>query len=333
MANLIYRRIQTGPTTWLQYHWNTDLKKPFVNTITGSFPPEYEISYPNNSIIAVYQLSPTRVCTVSYASTWNPYDGVYYSKLYLMESVVIGSSGDQNNTLLYVKCNTLASPPTLEYAVFSQTTKEVTTFTYPLSLVPFCTPFAIGEDVVLSQSCLGTTLRRTYFDGIDDIEVVDTINSSICGYVAPAPDVIVTEVKRIKIDHSCYKNPVFLKWKISTGGWDQWLFHTTQTDNLITQDLGVHTKPVWDFTETNTGSKSLGKSAGNTLMLGADNLTNNQYDAIRHLMLSSQIYKIDTNGVVIAVNVKPGTFARETRNGLNSIEFEIILPELYTVKS
>lgn len=47
----------------------------------------------------------------------------------------------------------------------------------------------------------------------------------------------VTEKKTIKIGQTCAPNPVYVSWK-STKGREYWLFHTVQTEGLITEAAG-----------------------------------------------------------------------------------------------
>lgn len=331
MAIFIYKRYETSPGTWRQLHWDTDTRTAYETTISGS---STEVLYDDNIIVDLYQLDTNRVVLITYNSLVN---GLVtpssYPRLFLSGTVVSGVSGDNRNTLLFKRCNTLDSPPTFEYGIFSRTVNDAIVVSYPLSQAPFCYAFAISEELIIKQYCVGTTLRRIYYDGEDDVTVVDAINSVICGYVAPIPEVVVTEVKRIKIDHACYDNPIYLVWRNTLGGWDHWLFSKTQTKGLITEDLGTFEQPEYDLATSEGSSDSLGSTAGDSLILGADNLTTNQYDAIRELLFSPKIYQVETDSTKKKVLVKPGSFTRETRNGFHSIEFEISLPDINTVKS
>lgn len=331
MASVTYRLYESSPGNWRKLTWSFDVKQAF-EVIQGYGP---EVEYDDNTIVDVYQKSSNRVAMAIYNSSYNGSTLPYYTfpRLFVNEVVLSGTAGDINNILLFKRCNTELSPPTFEFAIYSLTTKEVTLFTYPLSQAPFCSAYALSEEFVIQQYCVGTTLRRVYYDGESGIVTEDTPNSAVCGYVPPVPEVEVTEVKTIKLDRLCYNNPVFLKWRNSIGGWDQWLFGGTQTDGLTTDDIGDYQTPIWDLSTAESTSNSLGKNASNSLIVGADNLTDNQLSAIREILYSPKVYKIETNGNKQGVKVKPGTFSKETRNGRHSIEFEIILPDLYTVKS
>jgi hypothetical protein len=329
MAIYIYKQFFNG-TNYTRLFWNTDTKQANDN-FAGVLPL---LEYPDNTIVDVYQ-DGSVVSIITYNGSNNasaiPYAS--YPRLYLNKSTVVGAGGDTQNTLLYVRCNSGDSPPTYEFAVYSNTTKEVKTFIYPLSQAPFCSPLALDESFVIQQSCVGTTLRRIYYDGADGITTEDTPNSAICGYVAPVPDVVVTEVKRVKIDHTCYDNPVFLRWKNTLGGWDQWLFKGTQTESLTTADTGDFITPGYDLAISEGSTKSLGKTAGERIILGAEGLTNNQKEALKDLLYSPMIYHVQTDGSQKIVRVKPGTFSFEKKNNRHSLEFEIVPPEINTVRS
>ena len=45
----------------------------------------------------------------------------------------------------------------------------------------------------------------------------------------------ITEIKRVKINRDCRKNPVYLMWKNSLGGWDFWLFDNKSENTIKTK--------------------------------------------------------------------------------------------------
>jgi hypothetical protein len=335
MALYVYRfyQIPEAPSLWARFRWDSVAKAPIRDNLShsGAF---VEVLYDDNIIVDVFQKAAGEVAIITYnASNFRDSNPAYPQQL-LARTIMTSSHGDTQNTLLYKRCNTGDSPPTFEFAIYGHTSKEVSTYSYPLTNAPFCEAYGLAPDVIVSQSCIGTTLRRTYYDEADGVTIEDTVNSSICGYVAPVPDVVVTEVKRIKVDNTCYKNPYYLVWKNTLGGWDHWLFYNTQTENLITNDLGSFTNEAFvDLSFSEGQTKSLGKNADNSIVLGADNLTTNQREAIKDLLISPSIYKVETDGSKKIVRIKPGTFSSEKKSERHSIEFEIYPPETYTVKS
>jgi hypothetical protein len=338
MAIYTYKVYQLPDLTYRKLFWNTDFHQAYENILGGALP----VSYNDNTIIDVYQKSATQVAIVIYSSVYNS------SNL----KIVSVTSGDTNNTLIFKRCNTGDSPPTFEFGIWSNVAKELTVFSYPLTQAPFCSAYAIDEETVINQSCIGTTLRRIYYDGDGGITTEDTPNSPICGYVAPVPEVVITETKRIKIDNTCYDNPIYLVWKNTLGGWDSWMFQKNQTRNLIVGDLGNFEQPEYTLENQENfipgGNNSLGASADNTLILGANNLTTNQYNAIKELLYAPVVYWVQPDSSLdditlftyqdfgfsrTKVKAKAGTFSTETRGGFHSIEFEIELPKTNTVRS
>jgi hypothetical protein len=327
MAIRIYRQYLVSPNNWRKLFWNTTTRQAYENTLNFGTT----ISYQDGTIVDVYQKSPGNVVMVVYNSSYNGLATplTSYPRLFLFESLLYGSS---YNTLVYAKCKSLNSPPVFEICIYRHIINDYQVIQYPLSLAPFCEEYEVPQGTVINQTCVGTTFRQWIYDG-DDVVIEDTPNSEACGYVAPVPDVVVTETKRIKVDHNCYNNPVYLVWKNKLGGWDQWLFHTTQTETIKTEGLGKFSATIYDLENSESTSKSLGKQSEESLIVGASGLNRNQFTAIKDLLDSPVIYKVETDGSKQVYEIKPGSFVTETKNRANSIEFELILPEKFTVKS
>lgn len=217
---------------------------------------------------------------------------------------------------------------------FAIATKTVV-YTEYVTEVPCHPGFSLSEDVVLSASCEGTTRVEYFHDGAGGLNIVTTPFSTICGYTPPADNVVITVKQRVRIEHDCPINPIMLKWKLSLGGWDQWLFSKTQTKKLTTSSKGSVSTPVWDIENAESTIKEVGKNRTNSIILGAANLTKNDKEGIEELLSSNIIYQIDQSGKKVArVMVLPGTFTSiETGEILQSIEFEIIVNETYTISN
>jgi hypothetical protein len=336
MAIYFYRLYNSSTSSQQRYYYNTATRTAYTDVVGGSFIAGSTLQSSQNTVIDVYQKGPSTVAIVTYNNTFNSGNNTTYPRLYLNETIVAGTSGDTNNVLLYRKCNSSASPPTLEFGVYSLITKEVTIFFLPLPYDlngnSICIPFALDTSTIIQQQCIGTTLRRVYYNGTNGVNIVDTPNSTICGYVAPVPDVVVTEVKRVRIIRNCDINPIFLVWKNSLGGWDQWLFHHNQTQNKATEDLGEFVQPIYDLESAEGTFESLGKNITDSMILGASNLTKNQKDVISEILESPKVYMVQKDKSKQVVNIKPGTFSFETKDRLHTVEFEIILPQKYTMK-
>lgn len=206
------------------------------------------------------------------------------------------------------------------------------------------TIYFIKENGIIDTYCLGTTKREIYFSGpgIPPAGVsvkygggvstynLDYNNSADCGFLPPEDGAILIKEIFIKIDRSCYKNKVYLKWKNALGGYDQWLFHTTQAEQLKTGELGIFDLPVTYLDAVGTNRRSRGKAGERSLVLGADNLAENEYKTIRALALSPEVLVVDKDNNKIEVNVEPGSFTADTKESRYSITFQINYPGIYT---
>jgi hypothetical protein len=197
---------------------------------------------------------------------------------------------------------------------------------------------------VIDSYCVGTTRREVYFAGAGIPDPGQTVkysggvstanldyqNSAECGFTPPEYGAILTKPITIKIDRRCYKNKVYLKWKNLLGGYDQWLFHHTQTDQLKSSELGVFDIPVTYLEDASTNRRSKGKEGEVSLLVGADNLTDNEFQNIRTITLSPEVIIVDKDNNKIEVTIEPGTFSYETKDSRHSISFQINYPRLYT---
>jgi hypothetical protein len=322
-VNNYYYRIYQYLGTWYKLQWNNVTKIATKNAVGSATA----FVLPNNTIVDVYQKTANEVMIVRFNYPQITGDNLIYT-------IIPG-------VLLYQRYSPSSSPSFFDFSIYNTTTKEVTTYNYPITAVWYSYVLypqvlyvdGLSSGDVVQQTCIGTTLRKTTYDGDFDISIDDTINSTICGYVAAVPEVIITEVKRIKIDHSCYDNPVYLVWKNTLGGWDQWLFQKTQTVNLDTKSTGEFEQAEYALSTSEGAISSLGSIAGTGMILGANNLTLNQFNAISELLYSPKVYQVQADLSKKIVLIKQGSFSHETKSEKHSIEFEISLQDINTVKS
>lgn len=142
---------------------------------------------------------------------------------------------------------------------------------------------------------------------------------------------IVTEIKNIKVNHCIPDNPVMLRWLNTLGGWEHWLFGTTQTEGLNTsfEDYAVSNLNI--ETATSTSEKFISKAI-DSLVLGADNLTRNQILGLKTILYSPKVEILKSASVPYiwhTVIVQSGSFnIFETYSNRGEIEFTIELPEI-----
>lgn len=329
-VQFIYKRVQTGPTSWLAYSWLKVQKKPVLSNITGSFSAGYIIDFPDGICLDVYQKSsnPYRVAASIYSSGNDGGNNLNYPKLFVNELILQGDSGDLNNILLKLEVNASASPQTITAYIYSILTKEVTVINFPLYADYCIDAFSVPDTTIIYQKCNGTTLQRYYHDGNGGVTLVETADSDICGYVAPVPEIRVTEKLSVEIKNCDVANPVFLVWKNSLGGWDSWVFGRTQTikDNVDT--LGKYRQDFGDISTISNPVHEIGRISTPSMILGADNLTPDQRIGISGILKSNRIYLCSADLLTRQeVNINTGSFPIETIDTSDYIEFEIILPE------
>lgn len=99
----------------------------------------------------------------------------------------------------------------------------------------------------------------------------------------------VTEKKRIKIDHSCVAQPVYLNWLNLAGGRDYWLFKLRQAYNLTTELKGVFEPYTPDIENAQGTIFETGRNAKPRLVLGASSVLLEDVQGIEGLLYSPNV--------------------------------------------
>lgn len=187
---------------------------------------------------------------------------------------------------------------------------------------------------VVDEFCVGTTNRKIFHDGAGGVTNTDQGNSTACGFIPLADNIEVTERKRVRIERDCRDNQILLRFKNLQGGYGTWLFQQEQRDRFKTKDEG-NIKPFEpEIDKLDRTDQSTGKATTSELRVGVDGITENEYNALK-LALGTAIevlmYRPETDDF-IGVNIKNGTYNRNTADVFNRIEFTIVLPQIQTVK-
>ena len=82
----------------------------------------------------------------------------------------------------------------------------------------------------------------------------------------------ITEKKKVHIDRDCRRNPVYIRWIGTSGGWNYWLFSVKQTQLFETSTKGVFDRIIEDLSLATSYRRVIGKKGKPSLILGADNL-------------------------------------------------------------
>ena len=142
---------------------------------------------------------------------------------------------------------------------------------------------------------------------------------------------IVTEVLRVDYIDCTPEQPFQLAWLNSLGGVDSWVFQRHQEYTLDAKDMDTF-EPIINYLQISNGrQRILKKDAYMMVKLGYEQLTQQQVTGIKELLISPCVKWIDgTNETVVVV--KEGSFALyDTGESKHDLEFEIIMPKLYTV--
>jgi hypothetical protein len=146
---------------------------------------------------------------------------------------------------------------------------------------------------------------------------------------------IVSEIKTINVEQCIPAEPLYLRWQVTPGGYDQWLFSINQKFDAEASSMENFQQVVNYLEEENTNVNVLKKNGNEVVTLGADNLTLDEVNGISTILTSPKVYVISgTPGsddfTRICVLVKTGTFSLyETADTRHRIEFQIVSPNYY----
>jgi len=306
--------------------WDKDIKQVVLQTY-ASVPDFYELS--PGSVIDAVQSGQFVFLVVK--GTTSIVDNIFLQS----------TSGDYYNTLL----SATRSGSTLTVVMYASTAREITTRVFefqtqtndspPLDITPCFNDFELTDGSVIKQWCEGTTLKQViYVQSPQGVEEVNTINSIACGYVTPPEtNIRVTEIKGIDYVSCDFKNPVYLTWKNTLGGWDYWLFESNQTENIQTESIGSFTKDYTRIGDITNPDQEIGKTASKRITLYAVSLTTDQKIGLSQILYSNKIYIVNKDWTINReIKVLPGTFLlRETKNVLHEISFEILDAPINTI--
>lgn len=141
----------------------------------------------------------------------------------------------------------------------------------------------------------------------------------------------LTESLQVNIQNDCVDNPVYLRWFNQLGGYNYWLFSGNNFSKSEIAESEFFEQTIEDI-ETATGTAEyLSRNNQNSIILGADNLSQNDKQLVTSLIYSRKVEMYNsTLNTWTDVLVKAGSFdvleARETRS---DIQVEIMLPKTY----
>ena len=141
---------------------------------------------------------------------------------------------------------------------------------------------------------------------------------------------IVTEKQRVDYVDCTPENPMQLAWLNTLGGVDTWVFSIHQEYSLSVSDVDTF-EPIINYLQMANGVQRVTKKDAYMMVrLGYGGLTAQQVTGIKEVLISSLVKVVNgTSEIVVAV--KDGTFKLgDVFDSKRDLEFEIILPKLYT---
>ena len=134
--------------------------------------------------------------------------------------------------------------------------------------------------------------------------------------------------RRIPIDTCCIPDhPFYVRWINQLGGWDYWMFSRKQLLTNAISDSVTFT-PYQDNTSIiDSTNKQLALTAKQSILVGAEQLTNNEYDVISKVIYSPkiQLYNKDTYDWT-GLLVEDTKTEKDTSLSKQSIELTFVLP-------
>lgn len=148
---------------------------------------------------------------------------------------------------------------------------------------------------------------------------------------------IITEVKELKYDTGCKRNPVFVSWLNTPGGREHWLFDHTQVETLATTRNGTFENYIQDLSTARGRTKDFQMNALPKLTVFAwvndedvNGLMTLTYSLDVEMLLNPESWQAD--GVKwMKIRPLPGTFqVRDKRKDTSLIEITFDLPSINT---
>lgn len=151
-------------------------------------------------------------------------------------------------------------------------------------------------------------------------------------------EVRITEIKRVKINRDCRKNPIYLMWKNSLGGWDFWLFDNKSENNIKTKAGANYDIYNEDIEREVARTKVLENRQMKNIVVG-DVVTQDELIGLQGIEKSSAVYmlydasKLTTDSEIawMSVNVNPSGFKYYNVSDNIEVEVNFDIIEYYNV--
>ena len=149
---------------------------------------------------------------------------------------------------------------------------------------------------------------------------------------------ICTEIKTIKINRECVKNPIFISWLNTYGGREHWLFSGVQTIGLTTSEKGEFEPFVNDLQNSRGQIKTTEIGAVPQLIVNAyvdiedvQGLKTILYSSCVEMLMNPNEWNSTVAPIWQIIRPKTGSFKIYNTNETHTtIEISFDLPYIYT---
>jgi hypothetical protein len=169
-----------------------------------------------------------------------------------------------------------------------------------------------GNDLIISYAAGVRRASTLYLTLNSDTTPSDDFRDATYDDNTVGADAI-TEIKICKPIYEICKNPVWLKWLNTKGGYDYWLFEQRQYITPQAKSLGEFSRYYDDISTQDNTSELLGKEAGDSMQIGCSGVDYNDWLGLKTLFNSKNVQMlinpdtwIDDGAKWMTVIVEPG---------------------------
>ena len=151
---------------------------------------------------------------------------------------------------------------------------------------------------------------------------------------------IITEIKKIKVNRECVKNPIFVSWLNTYGGREHWLFSGVQTIGISTNENGEFEPFITDLFSSRGQIKTTQIGAVPQLIVNAyvsledvEGLKTILYSTCVEMLMNPEEWSSIVAPVWKVIRPKTGSFKLYNTNETHTtIEISFDLPYIFTQK-
>jgi len=148
-------------------------------------------------------------------------------------------------------------------------------------------------------------------------------------------DILLSEVKTVKYDPSCYKYPLYITWLNTLGGWDYWLFTAKKDYGIEVDDVVLGERNIFqsfpDQFQSETWQEVISLTAQNKITLRSQPMTREQLIEVSKMVYSKvvQLVQSETDKYTIIIDKRSVSLYTDG-DKLHFFEVDILLPKIIT---